>query len=373
MGRSWGVCERDPTARRPQRASASAARAPEPYEASAFSPVGLGRLHRGECHVVQRHLCRVITQNMMARTVLVVASTLCSAESALNNCLPDFDFRGGSTVLLNLARTLQLPNPNALIRHSPVTVVKLGSELSRSTNVNVTLHSYPEDRMIRMLQKEAERDAYDLASRITEGDLLDVGGHIGLTALLFHKLHPTAHVYVFEPAPLNFFYLAYNAMRNGADSTRVHLYNRRLSKDGESFVIEYSPDDTPSTRRASLGHSWGSHTKHYHIVHTLSMKQLWNCLPLHHVGLIKLDCEGCEFDLVPSEPRFFSARARRVVGEFHGWHVTQPGHAGNVSQKLIQKVKTLLCNRERSAEDRLEWLRGPPGWITSHGTPGKGC
>ena len=310
---------------------------------------------------------------MKVHSLLVVASTLCCAESAVNSCLPDFDFRLGSANLLHLGRTLQLPNPKRLIKQSPVKVVKLGSDLNHRTNVNVTLHSHPEDKMVKLLQKEAMRDAYDLTSRMTEGDLLDVGGHIGLTALMFHKLHPTAHVYVFEPAPLNFFYLAYNAMANGADSTRVHLYNRGLSKDGETFVIEYSPDDTPSTRRASLGHSWGSRAKHYHTVHTFNMEQLHRCLPLHRVGLIKLDCEGCEFDLVPSDPRFFSSRARRVVGEFHGWHVTQPGHVGNVSKRQIQRVKSLLCNRERGAEDRLEWLRGPPGWITSHGTPGKGC
>ena len=32
----------------------------------------------------------------------------------------------------------------------------------------------------------------------------------------------------------------------------------------------------------------------------MSMQQLKQCLPLDNVGLVKLDCEGCEFEVVPS-------------------------------------------------------------------------
>jgi len=276
-------------------------------------------------------------------------------------CLPDFIVGDNSTSLFDLAHTLQIHNPVKLIEDSPITTIALGRSPSGGGSlVNVTLHSHPADKMVYMLRKEAARDVYDLGSRTTEGDLLDIGGHIGLTALLFHRLHPDAHVHVFEPAPLNFFYLAYNAVQNGVDGRRVHLYNRGLSRDGSPFLIEYSPDDTTSTRRASLGHSWGKLDKSYHTVRSFGMKQLRSCLPLDDVGLVKLDCEGCEFDLVPSDSQFFSARERRVVGEFHGWHVRQPGHIGNVSHRLVRTVRTLLCRRERQREDRIVWLSEPP-------------
>jgi hypothetical protein len=78
----------------------------------------------------------------------------------------------------------------------------------------------------------------------------------------------------------------------------------------------------------------------------MSMQQLKQCLPLDkYVGLVKLDCEGCEFEVVPSNTRFFSTWKRRVVGEFHAWHLKQPGHTGNVSDEVIRDVKALLCNR----------------------------
>ena len=153
-------------------------------------------------------------------------------------------------------------------------------------------------------------------------------------------------------------YLALNAITNGADSSKLRLYNRGLSNDDASFTIEYSPDDTTSTRRASLGHTWGKKPKQYRLVYAMSMQQLKQCLPLDNVGLVKLDCEGCEFEVVPSNTRFFSTWKRRVVGEFHAWHLKQPGHTGNVSDKVIRDVKALLCNRRRRVEDRISGTHG---------------
>lgn len=295
-------------------------------------------------------------------------------DDSLSLCKPDFDIAEGYDGLAALAKSLNLTRASRLLsaRESRWTQIILGS---RSDAINVTMRSHGHDVMVNMIQREAAKDVYDLGSRSFEGDLLDIGGHIGTTALLYHKLHPSARVHVFEPAPLNFFFLAHNAIANHANASLVRLYNRGLSADGLPFVIEYSPDDTPSTRRATMGHTWGSLPKQYHTVRTLTMSALAKAcgVPLGRVGLIKLDCEGCEFDLLPSEPQYFASHARRIVGEFHGWHVTSTGHEGNVSRPVIAEVKRLLCLRARGAEDRIEWLRGPPGRVTNHGVPGKGC
>ena len=273
-------------------------------------------------------------------------------------CNSDFDLDGGKSELLRVAHALKLPNPSKLMNKSPTTDVVLGADKQSGRNVSLKIFHHWDDRMVGMLKGEAARDEYDLERHTSEGDLLDIGGHIGVTALFFHKLHPTSQVYIFEPAPLNFFYLALNAITNGADSSKLRLYNRGLSNDDTSFTIEYSPDDTTSTRRASLGHTWGKKPKQYRLVYAMSMQQLKQCLPLDNVGLVKLDCEGCEFEVVPSNTRFFSTRKRRVVGEFHAWHLKQPGHTGNVSDKVIRDVKALLCNRRRRVEDRISGTHG---------------
>jgi hypothetical protein len=118
-------------------------------------------------------------------------------------CNSDFDLDGGKSELLRVAHALKLPNPSKLMDKSPTTDVVLGADKHSGRNVSLKIFHHWDDKMVGMLKGEAARDEYDLERHTSEGDLLDIGGHIGVTALFFHKLHPTSQVYIFEPAPLN--------------------------------------------------------------------------------------------------------------------------------------------------------------------------
>jgi FkbM family methyltransferase len=210
--------------------------------------------------------------------------------------------------------------------------------------------------MFGMLRHDLERDTYGLQrfkSLDGRGNTLDIGGHIGTTALVMHDLDDHRVIHSFEPAPLNFFYLAWNAMLHR--STRLRLYYAGLTRNSGSMDIEYSPDDTTSTRRASLGHSWGSMAKLFSATSTLSVKQLKQCIDIEATSLVKLDCEGCEFELLPAMRELFRRDDVRVVGEFHAWHLTQPGHAANLSQSVMNVSRDILCARNRT-RDRIELL-----------------
>ena len=118
-------------------------------------------------------------------------------------CNSDFDLDGGKSELLRVAHALKLPNPSKLMDKSPTTDVVLGADKHSGRNVSLKIFHHWDDKIVGMLKGEAARDEYDLERHTSEGDLLDIGGHIGVTALFFHKLHPTSQVYIFEPAPLN--------------------------------------------------------------------------------------------------------------------------------------------------------------------------
>ena len=211
--------------------------------------------------------------------------------------------------------------------------------------------------MFGMLKREFERDAYALQQfkeRDGRGLTLDIGGHIGTTALMMHALDEHRVIHTFEPAPLNFFYLAWNAMLH--NSTRLYAYYAELTRDGEAIRIEYSPDDTTSTRRASLGHSWGTMRKVVSKSITWSVGRLQECINVASTSLVKLDCEGCEFELLLPLRWLFRQSHVRVVGEFHQWHLSQRGHEANLSLHTARTNMHVLCNRNRSS-DRIEWLK----------------
>ena len=76
-----------------------------------------------------------------------------------------------------------------------------------------------------------------------------------------------------------------------------------------------------------------------------------------HTALIKLDCEGCEFDLVPHYPAFFR-NSSILTGEWHadpkgtgerGSYFDQHGYADWLAQhkKEVRKASAILCDISR--------------------------
>ena len=92
----------------------------------------------------------------------------------------------------------------------------------------------------------------------------------------------------------------------------------------------------------------------------MSMQQLKQCLPLDNVlGLVKLDCEGCEFEVVPSNTRFFSTSRARVDGESCVLGRGTRGFADGqrLSDKVIRDVKVTSRHFCAIADVvHIEWL-----------------
>ena len=208
-----------------------------------------------------------------------------------------------------------------LMSNASVSRVRLGS-----TGPLITVRSDPRDKKTgTLVRREMGRDTYGLLrdeqNGQSESQMIDIGGHVGTTAIFYSLLHPRARVFTFEPAPINVFYLAWNVLANNV-SHAVTIYHGGVSSDGREIRLEYSPDDTTSTKNVEMGATWGKLAKEYVAVPTFRLDHLLStCGTIHadSVRFIKLDCEGCEFDIVPANDNFFRTSRSRIVGEFHFW------------------------------------------------------
>lgn len=160
-----------------------------------------------------------------------------------------------------------------------------------------------------VLQYELSRvlfdDCYGLATiRSHVGTVLDIGANVGLFAIAARHFFPGAQIHCYEPNPALEEYIAahceaidceYHLAAVGADSGRVRLKPRDNSlhtlseqcADGESVSLSFAE----AVAR------------------------------LDTVDLLKLDCEGCEWEIFSrSEPWL---NVREVVMEYHLW--ARPG------------------------------------------------
>ena len=258
-----------------------------------------------------------------------------------------------------LAAKLNLPNETALARSADM-------DLGGRSDLRINLMYNPNDvTTANVVGAEVRHDAYGLLrlERFTGGDLLDIGSHGGAVAILLAKTQPHVRVHAFEPSPLNYFYLVWNIHRNGV-AKRVIPRNIGLSGQGgtRSFLVS-SQDTTGNRMSTNVNGTWNADLwgdaafKRTVTIQTVRLDEFLDACGLQRatIPFMKLDCEGCEYEIVPPNSKFFLHQVRHIAGELH---TTGGGTSIEQAQKLTKQV---LCvgrkslNQSLAANSTLRW------------------
>jgi FkbM family methyltransferase len=168
-------------------------------------------------------------------------------------------------------------------------------------------------------------DEYGLADLYLEGWALDIGAHIGSVAIALALDNPTLRVLAVEAVPQNALLLEGNT-RLAMVSDRVTVVSAAAGNTIGKTVVHYGHYDVPGipedhAREARyIGNLFRSHGKRGLTVTVpcVNLEGLLNGSGIDEVAFMKIDCEGCEWDFLPSPA---IARVRVIVGEYHerGW------------------------------------------------------
>lgn len=198
-------------------------------------------------------------------------------------------------------------------------------------------------------------DAYRL-TWITSGlgdepRAVDIGGHIGCFSLAFARQYPGAHVETFEASPSTAAYARRNMAINGFDD-RVTVHHSAVSSSsgtlrfadnagGSGLNGLTAPEGTPTIEVPAVT-----------FVEALAKAD-------GPVGIVKIDTEGAEYDIVlGSDPSDWSD-VQRVVMEYH----PVDGHSWDELQTFFSKAGLEVVHQERGiSTDRLgtAWLSRTP-------------
>jgi FkbM family methyltransferase len=157
---------------------------------------------------------------------------------------------------------------------------------------------------------------YSRQSRVM---VVDIGAHIGTFSVLIATLLPRAVVHAFEPAPENFEVLQANIRHAGLEG-RVHATHAAVGRRTGFFAtadISRSPD-----LQNTGGHSVTGVPVHEippsdgrMYAPVLSLDALFDREPL--IDILKIDCEGSEFEILYSLTADQLGRIDTILGEVH--------------------------------------------------------
>lgn len=141
--------------------------------------------------------------------------------------------------------------------------------------------------------------------------VVDIGGYIGDFSLYAVKYLNARRVIVYEPTVENFEILKQNIQSNNYGD-RIIAVNKAVS-DSREVTLNVQRDTSEEVHVSAYWYR-GSEQRRLPAV---TPSDLFRMHQLDSVDLLKIDCEGGEYDILPAVPDHLFARIRNIVFEYH--------------------------------------------------------
>jgi FkbM family methyltransferase len=141
--------------------------------------------------------------------------------------------------------------------------------------------------------------------------IVDIGGYIGDFAIYAAKYLKARQVVVYEPSPKNFVILKRNIQMNHYED-RIVAANMAVS-DSTEILMNI---DLPDRKQVNVS-AYGCEDSTLKKVESVTLAGLFELHRLESVDLLKIDCEGGEYDILLSAPLAIFKRIQNIAIEYH--------------------------------------------------------
>jgi FkbM family methyltransferase len=147
--------------------------------------------------------------------------------------------------------------------------------------------------------------------------VVDVGANAGFfNYLLFSKM-PNVKVYAFEPMPSNVALFQKNISANKILKNNIHLYQKAVTGTEKESLELFTEATTNNTVVASIFSQFHEENNSVVSVPAITLASIIEQQALTTIDLLKLDCEGSEYDIIyNTDPAVFN-KIRNMVIEVH--------------------------------------------------------
>ena len=161
--------------------------------------------------------------------------------------------------------------------------------------------------------------------QIAQNDtIIDIGAHIGLFSLLVSQFCKTGKIFSFEPIGDNFDLLISNLKLNHIEN--IHPFNFAVSKNTSNVNLFLNSDQS--------AHSIFSSDSESITVQSISLQRILDENKISSCKLLKLDCEGAEYEIIDSLPLEYFDKIQNIAIEYHAAD-SKP----ELAKELISKIK----------------------------------
>lgn len=164
----------------------------------------------------------------------------------------------------------------------------------------------------QVLLRQRAKAEYYLPLALEPKVILDIGSNIGTSILFFHEQFPAAKIYGFEPHPETFRILQMNV----GSIPSVEVFNYALGATDAKISVMFDGADFSRFMAKVEDADWCSPVSSTECQMKHAGEVMKN-LGVTNVDLIKIDCEGAEYDVLSALPDEMLRHCKWIAGEMH--------------------------------------------------------
>ena len=187
-------------------------------------------------------------------------------------------------------------------------------------SIKINIHSDADESVFNEIFIEKEYKTLDPIIKSAKSCIIDIGGHTGMFSIYATTLNPKIKILIFEPENNNYTILKQNIKLNNCKN--IQTKNLAItSKEGQQDL--YLSKD-------SHNHSLIKQTTEKQPTQTTTLTKILAKPP--KCDLLKIDCEGSEFEIIKSTPAEGLKKIQNIYIEYHKY--TPNTDPQRIKQKL---------------------------------------
>lgn len=176
-------------------------------------------------------------------------------------------------------------------------------------------------QLFHVFQEVIVNEVYGLARltpRLGESPVVvDIGANAGYFTLFVTETIPSAEVWAYEPLPGNFAVLKKNHDMNPSVAHQIHVFQQAVTGKHVEAVQMFRQVGKIETAIASTFSEWLRGEKSSVAVPAVTLAEIIESHAPREIDLLKVDCEGSEYDILFGTPPELLAHVRRIGMEVH--------------------------------------------------------
>ena len=202
--------------------------------------------------------------------------------------------------------------------------------------------------------EELLNDVYGLQNIAFQPEdiVIDVGAHVGLVSLYLAKRWPFLRIFAFEPHPVNHANFARNLRLNNVSN--ICLFQQAVTADGRPIMLRLVDSNTGgATAVFDMAGAYAVGP-----VESITLQDIFErtLAPGKRCRLLKIDCEGMEYEIVPSpvldRVDFFAAEFHEGVlhnrTEYPTINIGQAHALGELCAGFLapERIRIVCCHKQ---------------------------